>query len=87
MALHSPPLPLTCDEVSALAFEWSEGDLTDDEHLRFGQHLDDCPDCAEFARTYAAVERLVRAALEREVGPALHAELGASVLAAMAGVA
>lgn len=88
MAFPPPSsLPMTCDEVAARAFAWSEGELADEEHLRFDQHLDDCQGCAEFARTYAAVEQLVRTALEREVSPALQAELDASVFAALVGVA
>jgi hypothetical protein len=78
------PQTLTCAQVAALVFDFSEGELTDDQHALVAEHLSLCADCAEFVRTYSAVGRLVRHAMEVQVDPELQAELDAAIFGALA---
>lgn len=74
---------LPCEQVATMVFDYVENDLDDVAHRQVAYHLDNCPDCSEFVRTYAAVGQLVADALEVEVDDALQAELDAAIFAAI----
>ena len=77
------PDELTCEQVQAHVFDFVEGDLSEALHDAVRAHLDRCPPCTEFVRTYSAVGGLVRSAMEVEVDDALQAELDAAIFAAL----
>lgn len=48
----------SCEDVVAVLQEYFEGSLEPRLAKIVARHLDDCPDCEAFARTYATVVRL-----------------------------
>ncbi|HWP67020.1 MAG TPA: zf-HC2 domain-containing protein [Candidatus Limnocylindria bacterium] len=48
----------TCEDVVAILHDYFEGRLDPALAAIVGHHLEDCPDCEAFARTYGTVVRL-----------------------------
>ena len=49
---ESAGAPITCEQVTALLIDYVAGDLDPASTLVLEQHLQNCPDCVAFLRTY-----------------------------------
>jgi anti-sigma factor RsiW len=52
--------PITCEQVTALLIDYVAGDLDPASTLVLEQHLQNCPDCVAFLRTYRESIRRTR---------------------------
>ncbi len=57
----------TCEQVFEHLGEWCEGELAAHAEEPYEEHLELCPPCASFARTYRALPRVVTSALEAKM--------------------
>ena len=53
-------VPITCEQVTALLLDYVAGDLDPATILVLEQHVQNCPDCMAFLRTYWESIRLTR---------------------------
>ena len=60
---------MTCREFVAFLMAYLDEDLPDAEHAEFGRHIDRCPDCVAYLRSYEETVRLGRVACEDPEGP------------------
>jgi len=51
---------ITCEQVTALLIDYVAGDLDPATSLVLEQHVQNCPDCIAFLRTYRESIRLTR---------------------------
>ncbi len=54
----------TCREIIQILIDYLEGDLSPAEKQHFEEHMDACPPCHAFLRTYEKSGELARAALQ-----------------------
>ncbi len=57
---ESTGAPITCEQVTALLIDYVAGDLDPTTTLVLEQHVQNCPDCIAFLRTYRESIRLTR---------------------------
>ncbi len=57
---ESAGAPVTCEQVTALLIDYVAGDLDPATALVLEQHVQNCPDCVAFLRTYRESIRLTR---------------------------
>lgn len=55
---------ISCQQLVEYCLDYIEGDLPDEEQLRFRRHLGQCPDCVTFFETYRRTPEVSRSALE-----------------------
>jgi anti-sigma factor (TIGR02949 family) len=60
----------SCKQVIDLLGEYLDGDLPPSELELFEAHMDKCPPCKAFLRTYKTSDQLARSALRQEEIPA-----------------
>ena len=51
---------ISCQQLIEYCLDYLEGDLPDDEQLRFRRHLGQCSDCVIFFETYRRTPELSR---------------------------
>lgn len=61
-----PAPELTCREFADFLMAYESGELPAGERDRFDAHLDECPDCVAYLRSYRATVALGRRAFEDE---------------------
>jgi anti-sigma factor RsiW len=70
---------ITCEQVTALLIDYVAGDLDPATTLALEQHVQNCPDCIAFLRTYRESMRLTRTLryedIPEELRDRLHAFL------------
>lgn len=59
---HGPSDP-TCRQVFELLSEFVDGELSADDRESLSRHLDACPPCEEFLKTFEAARSLCRESL------------------------
>jgi anti-sigma factor RsiW len=71
------PFAYTCGHTHKLLFDFAEGTLEPTIARKLEAHLQDCPECLEFVRTYREAKRLSHelGRLEREIPPELERKL------------
>jgi anti-sigma factor RsiW len=57
---ESAGVPITCEQATALLLDYVAGELDPATTLVLEQHLQNCPDCVAFLRTYRESIRLTR---------------------------
>jgi len=57
---ESAGVPITCEQVTALLLDYVAGALDPTTTLVLEQHLQNCPDCVAFLRTYRESIRFTR---------------------------
>ena len=75
----------TCRDVLDFLDDYLAGDQPEAVRARFQAHLDRCPPCADYLRTYADVRHLTRSLCEAggELPARLPEDLVAAIVAAM----
>jgi anti-sigma factor (TIGR02949 family) len=68
---------LTCRDVIDLLAEYLEESLRPESVAEFEQHLQDCPPCLAYLRTYRRTRTLAAEASQVEMPPELKARLRA----------
>lgn len=58
---------ISCQQLVEFCFDYLDGELPEDEQLRFRRHLSQCPDCVTFFETYRRTAELSRDALETQI--------------------
>ncbi len=61
----------TCKESVDLLLDFLDGAMPEEEARRLEEHLEACPPCIDFLRTYKATPGLCRRALSRQMPQAL----------------
>jgi anti-sigma factor RsiW len=56
-------LVINCQQLVDFCLDYIEGDLPEDEQVRFRRHLGQCPDCVTFFETYRRTPDVTREAL------------------------
>lgn len=74
---------MRCEDVTEVLLDYELGELDEAAGARVRTHLEACPKCRAFTKTYTAVQDLVHEALAVELSPELQAELDAALLAAI----
>ena len=59
----------SCKEVLQALTEYLEGDLTPEDRERFERHMQDCPPCDAFLKTYCKSGDLAREVLKSRAVP------------------
>jgi len=54
---------ISCSQLIEYCLDYIEGDLPDEEQMRFRRHLGQCPDCVTFFETYRRTPEVSRVAL------------------------
>lgn len=54
---------INCQQLIDYCLDYIEGDLPDEEQVRFRRHLGQCPDCVTFFETYRRTPDVSRAVL------------------------
>ncbi len=54
---------MTCREVVEFLMEYLAGELPPEQHTAFTAHLDACPECVAYLKSYEETVRLGKAAL------------------------
>jgi len=78
---------LTCRELIDFLMDYLSGEILPDQRVVFEEHLQECPPCVAYLRTYEATIRLGKASLEPtedELPAEVPAELVDAILAARA---
>jgi anti-sigma factor RsiW len=57
---------LTCREVADFLMAYDDGELATPERAAFDAHLDECPDCVAYLRSYRATVALGKRAFADE---------------------
>ncbi|MCH2660572.1 zf-HC2 domain-containing protein [bacterium] len=60
----------SCKQVLEALAEYLEGDLTAEDRMRFERHMQDCPPCEAFLKTYCKSGDLAREMLKNREVPA-----------------
>jgi len=55
---------ISCQQLIDFCVDYLDGELPNDEELRFRRHLSQCPDCVAFFETYRKTAEVTREALE-----------------------
>jgi mycothiol system anti-sigma-R factor len=71
---HGPSEP-TCRQVFELLSDFVDGELTVEERESLGRHLDACPPCEEFLKTFETARSLCRESLLEKMPPELKDRL------------
>lgn len=74
---------MRCEDITEVLLEYELGELDDSAAARVHAHLETCPKCQAFTKTYTAVQDMVKGALAVEVSESLQAELDAALLDAI----
>lgn len=67
---------INCQQLVEYCLDYIEGDLPDEEQIRFRRHLGQCPDCVTFFETYRRTPEVSRGVL----GTSIPASVKESVL-------
>lgn len=51
---------ITCRQLTDFLIDYFEGQLPEEEHRRFQEHLDACGDCADYLHSYRQTVELTR---------------------------
>ena len=62
---------MSCKQLVEFCLDYLEGDLPDDEQVRFRRHLGQCPDCVAFFETYRRTAEIARTAVQTAMPEAL----------------
>ena len=62
---------ISCQQLIEFCLDYLEGDLPDDEQVRFRRHLGQCPDCVTFFETYRRTAEISRTAVQTAMPEAL----------------
>jgi anti-sigma factor RsiW len=62
---------ISCQQLIEFCLDYLEGDLPDDEQVRFRRHLGQCPDCVTFFETYRRTAEVSRRAVSTVMPEAL----------------
>jgi anti-sigma factor RsiW len=62
---------ISCHQLIEFCCDYIDGELPDDEQLRFRRHLAACPDCVIFFETYRKTPEVSRSALPAEIPPSV----------------
>lgn len=65
----------TCKDSIDLLLEFIDGEMPADEARRLEEHLEACPPCVDFLKTYRATPKLCRRALGRQMPSELASKL------------
>ena len=65
----------TCKNSISLLADFLDGTMSEDEEKRLIEHLDACPPCVEFVKTYRATPGLCKRALAKKMPEELSARL------------
>ena len=65
---------ITCRELADFLLQYLEGDLSAEQRAEFEQHLDDCPPCIHYLKSYETTVRLEKEAVRDDPGAALPEE-------------
>lgn len=65
----------SCREVVDLLFDYLEETLPSDRQRALGRHLEDCPPCLAFVRTYRSTVAAARRLTVEEIPPLLTERL------------
>lgn len=79
---------MTCREFTDFLMDYLSGELPAAESARFRVHLEQCPSCIQYLKSYQQTVRLSRAALKRSDDPlpgSVPEELVQAILAARRG--
>ena len=60
---------MTCREVTDFLMEYLAGELPPEQHKVFTEHLDVCPQCVAYLKSYEEAVRLGKAALSQPDEP------------------
>ena len=66
-----------CSRLVALLTEYLDGRLPQDLRSDLEQHLEGCPECIAFVRTFRSTVALVQSLSEQDLPPALRLRLRA----------
>ena len=58
---------ISCQQLIEYCLDYMEGDLPDDEQVRFRRHLGQCPDCVTFFETYRRTPEVSREMLSTSI--------------------
>jgi anti-sigma factor RsiW len=58
---------ISCHQLIEFCCDYIDGELPDDEQLRFRRHLSACPDCVTFFETYKKTPEVSRQGLPVEI--------------------
>jgi anti-sigma factor RsiW len=58
---------ISCQQLIEYCLDYIEGDLPDEEQVRFRRHLGQCPDCVTFFETYRRTPEVSRAVLRTSI--------------------
>lgn len=76
---------MTCRELNSFLMDYLSGELPSDKRAVFDEHLNSCPECVAYLRSYEETVRLGRAAFSRPDEPVpdeVPDEVVAAILAA-----
>jgi len=62
---------MSCNQLMEFCLDYLEGELPDDEQVRFRRHLGQCPDCVTFFETYRRTAEISRRAVQAAMPEAL----------------
>lgn len=68
---------LTCQEMTLVLADYLDGTMPAEDRMALDQHLEACPPCQTFLRTYAATIRLTRMVPCDEIPEELKVRLAA----------
>jgi hypothetical protein len=71
--------PITCEQVTALLIDYGTGELDPATMLVLEQHVQNCPDCVAFLRTYRESIRLTRTLRYEDIPGELQDRVHASL--------
>jgi anti-sigma factor RsiW len=58
---------INCQQLIEYCLDYIEGDLPDEEQVRFRRHLGQCPDCVTFFETYRRTPEVSREVLRTNI--------------------
>jgi hypothetical protein len=62
---------ISCHQLIEFCCDYIDGELPEDEQLRFRRHLAACPDCVTFFETYRKTSEVSRESLPPEIPPSV----------------
>lgn len=65
----------SCKKSIDLLLEYLDGDIPPDEQRHLNEHLNACPPCVDFVRTYRATPQLCKKALATKMPEELSSKL------------
>jgi anti-sigma factor RsiW len=78
---------MTCRQFIGFLMEYHSGELCEVEHVRFEEHLAECPDCVSYLKSYQETIKLGKAvfvSFDEPVPDEVPEELVQAILAARA---